>query len=83
MRTENSLESEVQRRRLWACYLMHCQNCERLVLFEPIADILNLPLPWPEEDFESGVSTCPQASLESLQSNGGTFSELIKVITLW
>lgn len=83
MRTENSLESEIQRRRFWACYLMHCQNSERLMLFEPVADILNLTLPWPEEEFECGISTHTRVSLESVQSNGGIFSEIIKVITLW
>jgi hypothetical protein len=83
MPTENSLESEIQSRRYWACYLMHCQNCERLMLFEPVVDILNLTLPWPEEDFEVGISTHPRSSLESVQSNGGIFSEMIKVITLW
>ncbi|KAH8808017.1 hypothetical protein F5884DRAFT_857574 [Xylogone sp. PMI_703] len=82
-RMENSLESEIKRRRLWACYLTHCQNCERITLFEPTDDIANLPLPWPDGEFAAGSSKHPQLSLQSTQSNGGTFAELIKVITLW
>ena len=80
---DNSWESEIRRRRFWACYLMRCHNSERFLLLEPDADILNLALPWPEEDFDAGVSKCPRVSLESVQSNGGIFSELIKALTLW
>ncbi|KAH7148209.1 hypothetical protein EDB81DRAFT_791762 [Dactylonectria macrodidyma] len=82
-RNENSLESEIRRRRFWACYLMHCYSPERLALFEPIANMENLPLPWPEEDFEAGMSQCPTVSLKSQQSNGGIYCELIRGLTFW
>ncbi|KAH7011168.1 hypothetical protein EDB80DRAFT_711345 [Ilyonectria destructans] len=81
--TESSLESEIRRRRFWACYLMHCYSSERLTLFEPIANMENLPLPWTEEDFQAGISRCPSVSLKSGQSNGGIFGELIKGLTFW
>lgn len=80
---ESSLESEIRRRRFWACYLMHCYSSERLTLFEPIANMENLPLPWTEEDFEAGISRCPSVSLKSGQRNGGIFGELIRGLTFW
>ena len=83
LRTENSLEAEIRRRRFWACYLMHCQNSERLSLFESGADMLSLPLPWPEDEFIAGVSKSPRAFLQSDYGNGGLFAELIKVLTIW
>ncbi|KAF2428304.1 hypothetical protein EJ08DRAFT_671462 [Tothia fuscella] len=43
--SESSLESEIRRRRFWACDLMHCQNSEPLSLFQPIADMADLTLP--------------------------------------
>ncbi|KAH7148987.1 hypothetical protein B0J13DRAFT_295137 [Dactylonectria estremocensis] len=82
-RNENSLEIEIRRRRFWACYLMHCYSPERLALFEPIANMHDLPLPWPEEDFEAGMSRCPTVTLKSRQSNGGIFCELIRALTFW
>jgi hypothetical protein len=81
--SESSLESEIRRRRFWACYLIHCHNAESLSGFQPIADIVDLPLPWHEDEFDSGVSKTPSASMKSAQSNGGIFSELIKILTLW
>lgn len=81
--TESPLEAEIRRRRFWACYLMHCQNAERLSLFESGADIMKLPLPWPEEDFDAGLPQSPQTTLQSRQSNGGIFSELIRILTIW
>lgn len=83
LRTENSWQSEIRRRRFWACYLMHCHHSERLLYFEPGTDMQNLALPWPEEDFDAGVFKCHQVTLDSGQSNGGIFSELIKVLTFW
>ena len=79
----NSWESEIRRRRFWACYLMHCHNSEKLSFFELAADMENLPLPWPEDDFIASQSTRPQVTLKSGNSNGGVFSELIKVLTFW
>ena len=83
LRTDNSRESEIRRRRFWACYLMHCQNTERLSHFQLADDMLNLPLPWPEVDFDAGVSNCAPVTLKSVRGNGGIFSELTKVLTLW
>jgi hypothetical protein len=79
----NLLELEVQRRRFWACYLMQCTLGENLVLFEPIADVAKVTLPWPEVDFTAGVMQGPNAYLESDWSSGGIYSELVKILTLW
>lgn len=81
--TQNSLESEIRRRRLWACYLMQCQLGEHLSLFDPITDISNLTLPWPEADFDAGVCPSLRSCLTSHVSNGGIYSELVKALTLW
>ena len=81
--TLNELELEVQRRRFWACYLMQCTLCEPLVLFEPIADVTKVTLPWSEAEFIAGVMQGPNVCLESDWSSGGIYAELIKVLTLW
>ena len=62
---------------------MHCTMCENLSLFDPVADIPKLPLPWPEADFEAGVSRGPYVCLESGGNGGGVYAELIKALTLW
>ncbi|KAH8681957.1 hypothetical protein BX600DRAFT_544414 [Xylariales sp. PMI_506] len=82
-RNDTSLEYELRRRRFWTCYLMHCHSPERLQLFAPETDLQNLALPWPEGDFEAGFSSQPVASLNSGQSSGSIFAELVKVLTLW
>ncbi len=83
LHTPNSLASEIRRRRLWACYLMHCTLGENLSLFEPVTDIPKLTLPWPEADFDAGVSRGPHVCLESGESGGGVYAELIKAGMLW
>lgn len=80
---DNSWESEIRRRRFWASYLMHCQNSEGLLHFQLADDMLDLPLPWPEEDFDAGAAACDPVTLESVPSNGGIYSEIIKALTLW
>lgn len=79
----NALDLEIQRRRFWACYLMQCTLGESLVVFDPIADVAKVTLPWPEADFTAGVMLGLNASLESDGSSGGIYAELVKVLTLW
>ena len=62
---------------------MHCHNNEKLSSFAPLAELPNLPLPWPEDDFESGVAKGSSATLTSTESNGGMYAELVKALTLW
>ena len=62
---------------------MQCQLGEHLLLFEPIADIPKLTLPWPDADFDTGFSRGPHGCLESHGPNGGLYAELIKAMTLW
>lgn len=54
-----------------------------MALFEPVADIARLPLPWPEADFEAGYSRAPPVSLTSGGSGGGIYAEMVKAMTLW
>lgn len=81
--TDNSWESESRRRRLWACYLMHCHDNGKLSSFEPLTLSPHLPLPWPEAEFEAGISESSPVTLTSSESNGGIYAELTKVLTLW
>lgn len=80
---DDPLESEIRRRRLWACYFMHCYSSEKLFNFDAVVDIDTLPLPWTEEDFEAGVSASLSTSLCFDQRNGGIFSHLIEGMRLW
>ena len=83
-RTENSLPSEIQRRRFWACYLAHCHISETLLNFRPPEEMLmSVLLPWPEEDFDAGVCQKTQLTLASSKGSGDVWSELIKVLTIW
>ncbi|CAG7557895.1 unnamed protein product [Fusarium equiseti] len=78
-----TLESEIRRRRFWACYLMHCFSSEKLFRFEAIADVGNLPLPWPEDSFEAGVAPDGVATIDNGVDTGSVFAELIRGLHLW
>ncbi|KAK3648891.1 hypothetical protein LTR22_013116 [Elasticomyces elasticus] len=43
----------------------------------------NLPLPWPEADFEAGYITSDPVTLASNRGNGGVYAEVIRILTLW
>ncbi|KAF4501649.1 hypothetical protein FAGAP_2158 [Fusarium agapanthi] len=79
----SSLEAELRRRRFWVCYLFHCLSCEKLFRFEAIADIENVPLPWPEEDLTVGSSRSAIATIANGVRSGSIFAELIRGLHLW
>ena len=81
--SETSLQAEARRRRFWACYLMNCHTAESVFMHEPSESTINLPLPWPEQDFEAGCLRCDVICLGSNQSNNGIYCELIKAMTFW
>ncbi|KAI8947499.1 hypothetical protein F4801DRAFT_582324 [Xylaria longipes] len=81
--TENSLQSEIRRRHFWACYIMHCHTTEKGAQFKLEGNTSTIPLPWPDEDFDAGLARHPQVSLDSEESNGSVFAELIKATTIW
>ncbi|KAI0148667.1 hypothetical protein GGR57DRAFT_475151 [Xylariaceae sp. FL1272] len=83
LQTENTLESEIRRRRFWACYAMHCHTSERGNQFQLKGPIMKLPFPWREEDFEDGVGRHGQVCIEDDRSDGALFSELIRIMTIW
>ncbi|CAF3582736.1 unnamed protein product [Fusarium graminearum] len=78
-----NLESELRRRRVWACYLMHCFSSEKLFRFEAIADIEELPLPWPDDNFEAGAPPSDVATIANGVVTGSVFAELIRGLHLW
>jgi hypothetical protein len=80
--TANTWDAEIRRRRAWATYLMHCHNAEATSSFA-ITGMDKVPLPWPEADFEAGYTRSAPVTLESRQSNGGIFAEVIKILSLW
>lgn len=82
---EDLWESEVRRRRFWASYLIegHSSEPASMIVRQPSESTLKLTLPWREEDFEVGIPSQPRACLDSGQSNGGLFCELIKAMTIW
>ncbi|OQV00209.1 Fungal specific transcription factor domain-containing protein [Cladophialophora immunda] len=80
----NAFESEMRRRRLWACYLMQCQSADSLSFFQPLVDLSSLSLPWPEDDFNAGVSTQPSKCLDSKGVAGESlYAEVIIGLTFW
>lgn len=62
---------------------MHCFSSEKLFRFEAIADVGNLPLPWPEDSFEAGVAPVGMATIENGVDTGSIFAELIRGLHLW
>ncbi|OBT75851.1 hypothetical protein VF21_04434 [Pseudogymnoascus sp. 05NY08] len=80
---ESPLESEIQRRRFWACYLMNCHASESVSVPEASETTRKLRLPWRDEDFEAGFCAEPGVSLDSGQSNEGIFCETVKAMTYW
>ncbi|KAI1815135.1 hypothetical protein GGS20DRAFT_361908 [Poronia punctata] len=86
-KTANSLESEIRRRRFWACYIMHAHTGGGNTQFEAKGDVLTLPLPWSDEDFEAGISRRPRhislSSEEIDDHDSSLFAVFIKATTFW
>lgn len=80
---QNSLESETQRRRLWACYTMHCALMENPACFEPVANLCELPLPSADADFDTGFAHSHFATLENGRSGASISAELVRGFRLW
>lgn len=78
-----TIEVEVQRRRFWSWYLMHCHNTESFKVLDSIVDVQSLPLPWCEDDFSVGTLTTPTGTLTSTEGSTSIFAELAKVMTIW
>lgn len=78
-----SLKSEISRRRFWALHLMKCHAAEPAIGEEPSEKTRRLPLPWPEEDFETGHLSSPLATLEFESPSGSLYAEMTRSLTLW
>ncbi|KAI0448227.1 hypothetical protein F4803DRAFT_14184 [Xylaria telfairii] len=85
LHTEDSLQSEIRRRHFWACYVtvVHCHTSEKGAQFKLEDASVTLSLPWTDQDFDAGLAGYPRVSLESEESNGGVFAELIRATTIW
>jgi len=83
LQTANSLEAEIRRRHFWACYAMHAHTAEKSSHFEAKGNVLTLPLPWCDKDFDDGVCRRPQISLSSGENESSIYPSLIKATTFW
>ncbi|KAF4956374.1 hypothetical protein FGADI_3951 [Fusarium gaditjirri] len=54
-----------------------------LSLFEAIADVENLPLPWSEVDFAVGTSCSAIATIANGVCSGSIFAELVRSLNIW
>jgi hypothetical protein len=82
---ESLWDAEIRRRRFWAYYLTnsHASEPSNMMLTEPSPRAKRLTLPWREEDYELGIPTILRPCLESEQTHGGLYCELIKAMTYW
>lgn len=77
------LEAELSRRRFWASFLLNQFISEPVfpkILRNSVGDI---PLPIPEEDYNSGNVPTPSATLNKGARDGSIFAELVRVMSLW
>ncbi|QKX61162.1 uncharacterized protein TRUGW13939_08309 [Talaromyces rugulosus] len=79
---EGPLESEMRRRRFWACYLLCSFQWDSLFPKIPTDTMLNMRLPCSEYGFVL-ENPEPGVSLKSTESTKSIFAELIRVIALW
>ena len=56
---------------------------ESPALFEPIANVSELPLPSAEADFDAGVPCSPLATLENGKPGASVYAELVRGFKLW
>ncbi|GAB1210770.1 hypothetical protein APSETT445_009568 [Aspergillus pseudonomiae] len=78
----SSLDSEMQRRRFWACYLQCSFQADTLFPKIPTEGMLNIRLPCSESEFQLGN---PQSSvtLKDVESTQSIYAELIRAMALW
>lgn len=78
----NPFQDEMQRRRLWACYLMTSYSSETYLQKWTFQLVKNLGLPCREEDFNPEMAR--PVALPSVESRDPSLAgELIKIICLW
>lgn len=82
-RLEDNWETEIRRRRFWACYLMTCQTAEPLTIVDIGGKASELTLPWQDDDFSLRTPSTPRVTLDSDEGNGGIYCELARIFTIW
>ncbi|OKP14844.1 hypothetical protein PENSUB_5908 [Penicillium subrubescens] len=80
--SENILDSEMRRRRFWACYLQCSFQADSLFPKVPTEGMLITRLPCSESEFQLGT---PQSSitLNDAESTKSIYAELIRAMALW
>lgn len=79
---EHTLDSEMRRRRFWACYLICCFQSESLLPRSPTEKMLELSLPCRDEDFQLGHAQ-DLVPMKSEQSTGSLYAELVRATIMW
>lgn len=79
---ENLLDSELRRRRFWACYLQCSFQADTLFPKIPTESMLNIRLPCSESEFQLGTSHS-SITLNDAESTQSIYAELIRAMTLW
>ncbi|KAI1113205.1 hypothetical protein F5Y14DRAFT_227411 [Nemania sp. NC0429] len=79
---EHTLDSEIRRRRFWACFLLSCFQSESLLPRSPTEKMLELSLPCRDEDFQLGHAQ-DLVPIKSEQSTGSFYAELVRATILW
>ncbi|OJJ32253.1 hypothetical protein ASPWEDRAFT_175548 [Aspergillus wentii DTO 134E9] len=76
------LDSEMQRRRFWGCYLQCSFQADTLFPKIPTEGMLNIRLPCSESELQLGV---PQSSitLKDADSTQSIYAELVRAMALW
>lgn len=80
--SKDPFQDEMQRRRLWACYLMASYSSDTYLQRWTFQLVKNLGLPCREEDFNPDMAR-REASPTAETQNSGLAGELIRIICLW
>lgn len=79
----NTIEAELSRRRLWACFLIN-QFIDRTGSNKmEIQEFKDVPLPCDEQDFRIGAIPEQHATWSHQNGTSSIFAELIKISSLW
>ncbi|KAJ3544002.1 hypothetical protein NM208_g3281 [Fusarium decemcellulare] len=79
----NTVEAELSRRRLWACFLINQFASRTASNKMKIDEFKNLPLPCNEQDFEAGNVPEPDTAWTFEKGTPSLNAELIKLGSLW
>ncbi len=73
---------EMQRRRLWACYMMTAYSSDPYLQRCTFQLVKDIRLPCREEDFNPGMAS-PESSTSSDCESASITGEIIRIVCLW